>query len=146
MFEVEFMDPTSFRVRLPSGRFLYYRDVRWEMIQSKGEEGWTYMGRVERPDGRVVAARAAIYGAKLFQNWVQAVSCDLIAHAAWLMRKHYGRTLAGNAHDELTYTAPVAEAPQVLEQLLWCMRQRPDWMPTMPLNATGAWGASYADV
>jgi DNA polymerase len=104
------------------------------------------MGREERPDGRVVSARTSIYGAKLFQNWVQAVSCDAIAYAAWLMRKHYGHTLAGNTHDELTYIAPVRHAPGVLDQLLWCMRQRPAWMPNLPLNAEGKWGLSYADV
>ena len=146
MFRVEFTAADSFLVRLPSGRPLYYRDVRWEYIKAKDAEGWTYLGRDERPDGRVVTARVGIYGAKLFQNWVQAVSCDFIAYAAWLMRKHYGHTMAGNAHDELTYVAPRVHAPLVKEQLLWCMRQRPNWMPMMPLDAEGAIGESYADV
>jgi hypothetical protein len=146
MFRVEFTAADSFIVRLPSGRPLYYREVRWEYIKSKDAEGWTYLGRDERPDGRVVTARVGIYGAKLFQNWVQAVSCDCIAYAAWLMRKHYHHTLAGNAHDELTYVTPRVHAPLVKEQLLWCMRQRPSWLPLMPLDAEGAIGESYADV
>lgn len=146
MFIVEFTDVNSFRVWLPSGRCLYYRDIRWEMIKTKGEEGWTYMGREERPDGRVVASRTSLYGAKLFQNWVQAVACDAIAYAAWLMRKNYGHTLAGNTHDELSYIATVSTASAVLDQLIWCMRQRPAWMPNLPLNAEGKWGLSYADV
>ena len=146
MFIVQFIEPTSFVVWLPSGRPLYYRDIRWELIKSKGEEGWTYMGREEKPDGRVIESRNAIYGAKLFQNWVQAVSADCIGYAAWLMRRNYGHTLAGNTHDELNYIAPVSQAALVLEQLLWCMRQRPAWLPTIPLNAEGKWGSSYAEV
>lgn len=146
IFVVEFIDANSFKVILPSGRPLYYRDVRWEYIKTKDAEGWTYLGREERPDGRVVTSRVSIYGAKLYQNWVQAVSCDFIAYAAWLMRKQYGHTMAGNAHDELTYVAHRDHAPLVQEQLVWCMRQRPAWMPDMPLDAEGAFGESYADV
>lgn len=132
-------------VTLLSGRVLYYRDLRWEHIKVKDAMGWAYDGWDEKPDGRVLRTRVSLYPGKLWQNIIQAAACDTIKHAVWLMKRRHGLTLAGNAHDELTYVVPRARGAETLAHLLQCMKTPPPWAATLPLYAEGGVGDNYAE-
>jgi len=48
-------------------------------------------------------------------------------------------------HDAVACIAPAAEAKAAQEYVEECMRWRPEWASTLPLNCESGIGASYGD-
>jgi hypothetical protein len=137
----------TLRVQLPSGRWLYYRDLRTDLID--GEQVTSYMGRDELPDGRVVARRVKLYAGKLFANLVQGTARDIIGWQALQMLRRYGVRPAGHAHDELIYVVHQSLGEFLRDRLLDIMHEAPPWLQDMPLKAEAEKtcpGPSYAHV
>ena len=48
-------------------------------------------------------------------------------------------------HDAVACIVPEAEADEALKYVEECMRWRPDWAQTLPLNCEAGAGKSYGD-
>ena len=121
------------KVRLPSGRFLYYPELR-STIDDRGKQQYRYgSGRTE----------SKVYSGLMDENLVQAIARDVIAEQALTIRQHTGYTPALLVHDELVYVVPEAQAEQHLADINHIMRQPPRWLPGIVLWSEGDIAANY---
>ncbi|QIG66888.1 DNA polymerase I protein [Rhizobium phage RHph_TM3_14A] len=126
------------RIELPNGMFLYYHNLRQEAGGRFGTE-WVfeYAGKKKR-----------IYGGKLLENIVQALARIITMEAAVRVRLRLARLgipLALQVHDELVFVVKKeheAITKLVLEHEL---KQRPAWLPNLPLDCEVGSGPSYGD-
>lgn len=116
-------------IHLPNGTRLYYQDMKFD-----GE--WTYDTGYE--------GRKKIYGPKVLENVIQSLARIVTMEAGVRIRRRIG-PWALQAHDELVYIKPIAEADAAREIVLEELRVRPDWLPRAPLTAECKIGATYAD-
>lgn len=113
---------------LPSGRWLTYRNVKWERysVQVEGQwiekEGW----RFDSPLGH----RADTYGGRLVENATQAISRDILAHALVGLENAGYRTV-GHVHDEA-----IVEGGDI-EGVAKVMCDLPGWAKGLPVAAEG---------
>lgn len=126
------------RIELPNGMFLYYHNLRQETGGRFGTE-WVfdYAGMKKR-----------IYGGKLLENIVQALARIITMEAAVRVRKHLsklGIPLALQVHDELVFV--VLEKYEAVTRFVLDheLKQRPWWLPNIPLNCEVGSGPSYGD-
>jgi DNA polymerase bacteriophage-type len=131
-------------IRLPSGRRLYYRNIRLEPDPERPDrDAITYDG-VDQHTRRWSTVRT--YGAKLVENITQATARDILVDAA--LRMHGGAArLVLSVHDELLFEIDpmqlgtlnsgitLAQAfltgKEVIEMV-------PHWAEGLPIEATGA--------
>jgi hypothetical protein len=117
-------------IRLPSGLYLNYHDLRNEA----GQWWFTYGGKPKY-----------LYGGKMFENIVQALARICVMDAAVRIRKETGEILALQVHDELVYLIREDLAPAFRDYVIGQMRVRPWWGPDIPLDAEGGVGPSYGE-
>lgn len=114
-------------VYLPSGRWLTYHQVKFDRWRDTAEErtkqGWRYSG---------LRGRVDMYGGRLAENIVQAVSRDLLAHAMAEMERR-GLRVVGHVHDEVLIEGGQAELDLAVELI----RTNPSWAEGLPLDAEG---------
>jgi DNA polymerase len=124
--------------RLPSGRFLHYHKPRLvpscdnlgRPIQQITFEGYNS----NATKGPIGWGRWETYGGRLFENVVQAVSCDLQAEA--LIRcEAAGYSIVMHTHDE--GCAEVPEGFGSPEEMCKLMTTRPAWASWWPIRAAG---------
>lgn len=124
--------------KLPSGRSLTYHQPRLvPSAQWEGQLSIQFMGWNSNPQmGPMGWVPMNTYGGRLFENVVQAVARDIMAHGVNLAeRANYPIRL--RVHDEI-----VAEVPkgwgsvEILEQIMGTM---PDWAQGWPIRASGGW-------
>ena len=84
-----------------------------------------------------------MYGGKLVENLCQAVARCVIAEQMLRISKKYHVVLT--VHDAVACIAPAAEAKAAQEYVEECMRWRPEWASTLPLNCESGIGTSYGD-
>ena len=84
-----------------------------------------------------------IYGGKVVENICQAVARCVIAEQMLLIGKKYKVVLT--VHDAVACIAPREEAHQAQQYVEECMRTRPEWAQTLPLNCESGMGESYGD-
>jgi DNA polymerase I-like protein with 3'-5' exonuclease and polymerase domains len=126
------------QILLPSGRKLYYPDLRREVVP----------GRQTRPgnsefiygQGR---GQSFINGPRLCENLVQAIARDVIAEHALIIKQKYGHIPALTVHDELVYVVPEDEADEFLVKVNAVMRTPPTWLPGIVLWSEGDIAYSY---
>lgn len=119
-------DGTWLRIRLPSGRYLCYPNIRIkdDTIQYQGmnqyTRKWQYL---------------STYSGKLFENICQAMSRDILAHNMHTIDKA-GYKIVLTVHDEV-----ICEAPDTAdfnhEHLSELLAANPPWAKDMPLAAGG---------
>jgi DNA polymerase I-like protein with 3'-5' exonuclease and polymerase domains len=129
---------TEKALTLPSGNLLRYRDLHHEYSEKFNTFRWTFM-RGTMPH--------SIYGAKLVENVIQALSFIHIMEVA-LRVKHLTQGLllpAHQVHDELIYIVKAELAEQVKQLVVREMSKAPSWMPRAPLAAEGHIGRTYFD-
>lgn len=107
-------------VRLPSGRRIYYPDLRKEVENGK-HEWWYGLGR----------HKARIYAGKGVENLVQALARDVIAGNALEFKKRTKFNPVLAVHDELVYVVPENYAEVMLKELQSIMRTPPAWWPEL---------------
>ena len=119
-------------VKLPSGLYLQYPDLRKTMVNDKPQ--WDYAIR---------GGRDRIYGAKVFQGLTQATARCVMAEQMLAIQKRYPIQLT--VHDALYLIVPEQEAEEALEFVLSSMRVTPEWLAGCPLDAEGGYGKTLAD-
>ena len=124
------------RMRLPSGRLLYYRRAR--VTQKRWPDGGTtpqieYYGVNKNQVGWLTT-----YGGKLTENAIQATARELMAHATVRAHKE-GWNLNMTVHDELVSE----EADRDHNMLCQLMEDTPSWSSGLPVEAAGFTGQYY---
>lgn len=119
--------------QLPSGLWQRYDGLR-KMTDSEGKSQYEYYTR---------KGMTKIYGGKLVENICQAVARCVIAEQMLLIAKRYKVVLT--VHDAVACVAPEAEAKEAQAFVEDCMRWRPKWAATLPLNCESGVGKSYGE-
>lgn len=125
-------DPRERGFLLPSGLWQRYEGLR------KVDNG-------DKPQYEYVTRKGAvkIYGGKIVENLCQAVARCVIAEQMVRISKRYRVVLT--VHDAVACIAPEAEADEAQRYVEECMRWRPEWAATLPLNCESGVGKSYGD-
>lgn len=129
------------RIRLPSGRFLYYlRPLLQERTMPWKDKAGNRVKRVQityenMEKGRWV--RVTTHPGKLAENVTQAVARDILAHGMTLADRA-GLDIRMHVHDQIVGLAPETLAPDMLGVLIDCMTTLPEWADDkLPLKAAG---------
>jgi DNA polymerase len=123
-------------IRLPNGLYIRYPGLRWE--EEGDKDGFVYdfkRGRSTFPKG--------VWGGAVVENVCQALARIVIGEQMIRVSKKYRPVIT--VHDAIGALAPKAEEKQALAYVEECMRTRPVWAPTLPLNCEAGSGASYGD-
>jgi len=126
--------------RLPSGRFLHYHRPRLEPAEDKLRRGpavkIVFEGyNTNTQKGPVGWIDMETFGGRLFENVVQAVSCDLQAEALHRCEQA-GYPIVLHTHDE--GCAEVPDSPRYnVETMAAIMTSRPSWASWWPIRAAG---------
>jgi DNA polymerase family A len=115
---LSFVKQEPYTVTLPSGRVLSYFDI----IQEEGD----IKARVSKSGNRY-----KFYGAKIFENIVQAIARDCLRDAV-LRIEQAGIPVAFSAHDEVVIEIGKSFPKEEVTAL---MLQSPAWASTLPLGA-----------
>lgn len=126
-------------IRLPSGRSLFYRDVRLDDDDDGFGPRITYMGLNQYTQKW---ERLDTYGGKLVENVTQATARDCMAHVM-LEADDRGHQTILTVHDELLTEPPAAEADARLDDLLGLMAAPIPWAPGLPTKGDGWVGDRY---
>jgi DNA polymerase len=125
-----------FGVKLPNGMYLRYDNLRKERDKKSGRDQFVYdvkKGRTTLP--------TYIYGGKLIENVCQALARIIIGEQMLMVARKYRVVMT--VHDAVGVIAPIEEADKARAFVEACMRMRPKWAPTLPLNCESKIGASY---
>lgn len=125
-------DPRQNGFLLPSGLWQRYESLR------KVDDGQSVQYEYSTRKGVV-----KIYGGKIVENICQAVARCVIAEQMIRISKRYRVVLT--VHDAIACIAPEAEAEEAQRYVEECMRWRPTWAATLPLNCESGIGKSYGD-
>ena len=119
------------RVRLPSGRSLFYAEPRVEPLEKFGRsvESVTYMG-VNQATNRW--ERQDTYGGKLTENIVQTVARDCLG-VAMLRMARAGYDIVAHVHDEIIIDGPAG----ILEDVNRLMAEPISWAQGLILRGDG---------
>jgi DNA polymerase len=126
-------DATRQGFQLPSGLWQRYEGLR-KVVDAEGKAQYEYYTR---------KGYTKIYGGKLTENICQAVARCVIAEQMLKIAKKYQVVLT--VHDAVACIAPEAEAAEAQAFVETCMRWRPEWAATLPLNCESGMGKSYGD-
>ena len=128
----------TMRLRLPSGRHLWYQNMRVESITGElihdGVNSFTKKWGIIRT-----------YGGKLVENVVQAIARDILMEFMRTLHLN-GAKLVGSVHDEVIIETGNHKAQAALE---WCilrarrLEQDVPWLKGLPLDASGWTGERY---
>ena len=125
-----------FGIKLPNGMYLRYDNLRKERDKKSGRDQFVYdvkRGRATLP--------TYIYGGKLIENVCQALARIIIGEQMLMVARKYRVVMT--VHDAVGVIAPIEEADKARAFVEACMRMRPKWAPTLPLNCESKIGASY---
>jgi DNA polymerase I-like protein with 3'-5' exonuclease and polymerase domains len=125
-----------FGIKLPNGMYLRYDNLRKERDKKSGRDQFVYdvkRGRATLP--------TYIYGGKLIENVCQALARIIIGEQMLMIARRYRVVMT--VHDAVGVIAPIEEADKARAFVEACMRMRPKWAPTLPLNCESKIGASY---
>jgi DNA polymerase len=129
-------------IRLPSGRWLYYRNIRLEPDPLRpGRDGITYDG-TDPITKRWTSIRS--WGAKFVENVTQAVARDVMVEAALRIENwkvgdlSLDLKLVLSVHDELVWEAPSGIPDISLQGISSLVETRPAWAQDLPVKAKGS--------
>lgn len=126
-------DPREYGFLLPSGLWQRYEGLT-KTEDSDGKPQYEYRTR---------KGKVKIYGGKVVENLCQAVARCVIAEQMVRISKRYRVVLT--VHDAVACIAPESEAAEAQQYVEECMRWRPKWAITLPLNCESGIGKSYGD-
>jgi DNA polymerase I-like protein with 3'-5' exonuclease and polymerase domains len=118
---------------LPSGLWQKYEGLT-KVFDPEGKAQYQYKTR---------KGVVKIYGGKVVENICQAVARCVIAEQMLKIAKRYKVVLT--VHDAIACIAREHEAKEAQEYVEQCMRWRPTWCQTLPLNCESGVGRSYGD-
>jgi DNA polymerase len=121
-------------IRLPNGLMLRYPGLRWTLAGDKSEMVYdTKRGKTIVPN--------RIYGGKCTENFIQALARIVVGQQMLKIARRY--RVAMTVHDSVVALVPAEEADEARKYIEQCMRTRPVWASTLPLNCESKIGASY---
>jgi DNA polymerase len=126
-------DPREKGFILPSGLWQRYEGLH-KIVDSQGKQQYQYKTR---------KGMVKLYGGKVVENICQAVARCVIAEQILLIKKKYPVVLT--VHDAVACIAPKDEAEDARKYVEECMRSRPAWASTLPLNCESGMGDSYGE-
>jgi DNA polymerase bacteriophage-type len=122
------------RVRLPSGRYLFYAHPANSRANSAKPE---INYRKFKGNAWVVES---LYGGKLSENITQAIARDILAEA--LVRLDVASfSIIGHIHDEIILELPAGEDRE--QEVIEIMTQPPSWAPDLPIAANSTTGLRF---
>jgi DNA polymerase I-like protein with 3'-5' exonuclease and polymerase domains len=113
---------------LPSGLYLNYKDLQ------QTEDGFTYASR---------RGRIKIYGGKVVENLCQAIARCVIGEQMLKISERY--KVALTVHDAIMVVVKEKEQEEAKKYVEECMKWRPSWGLTLPLNCEIGVGYSYGE-
>jgi DNA polymerase len=123
---------------MPSGIPQKYPGIRFSTsVKSVGFAGYSSPEIVY--DTRKGVSR--IYGGKVVENICQGLARCAIGEQMLRIAKRYKVVLT--VHDAVACIAPIEEADEAARYVQECMRWRPHWAQTLPLNCEVKMGDSY---
>jgi DNA polymerase len=131
--EVLEFSPERKGFKLPNGLWQRYEGLR-KQSTPEGYDEFVYKTR---------KGDVKLYGGKLVENVSQALARCVIAEQMIKMSKKYKVVLT--VHDAVACIAPQAQAEEAQQYVEECMRWRPEWAKTLPLNCESGFGRSYGD-
>lgn len=132
-------DENFMRIRLPSGRELFYSKPRLAHGKFENSTEILYMG-VNQKNSKW--SDISTWGGKLVENIVQAVSRDLLCNAmSNLMQAGY--KINFHIHDEVVLEVPNQDKSKNLKNAIELMCALPEWANGLLLNADGFDDAQY---
>ena len=123
----------------PSGIPLRYTNLHKEVTTNIMSNG-----KIRNRDQFVYDTRkgkVGIYGGKVVENICQALARCVIGEQMLRISKRYQPVLT--VHDAVACLAPIEEADEAAAYVQECMRWRPKWAETLPLNCEVKVGDSY---
>jgi DNA polymerase len=122
----------SMLMRLPSGRLLTYRGLRWEQLDVLDDDDQpTGEKTLELTYGRG-HARVKLWAGILVENATQACAADFLRGTLVRLIEHKFDVRL-HTHDEIVLEARAADARQVAAKLRAIMQQGFDWSEGLPL-------------
>jgi DNA polymerase I-like protein with 3'-5' exonuclease and polymerase domains len=119
--------------KLPNGLWQRYEGLRKQSTPQGYDE---YIYKTRKGDVK-------LYGGKIVENSCQSLARCVIAEQMLLISKRYKVVLT--VHDAVACIAPKVEAVEAQQYVEECMRWRPEWAKTLPLNCESGFGNSYGD-
>lgn len=123
----------------PSGIPLRYTNLSKQAIMGVMSNGKTRVREQFTYDTR--KGKVSIYGGKVVENICQALARCVIGEQMLRISKRYQPVLT--VHDAVACLAPIEEADEAAAYVQECMRWRPKWAETLPLNCEVKVGDSY---
>ena len=131
--DVVLFDATQSGFLLPSGLWQRYEGLRG-VLDDKNRVQYEYSTR---------RGMKKIYGGKVVENLCQAIARCVIAEQMVKIAKRYKVVMT--VHDAIACIAKEEEAAEARAYVEDCMRWRPDWCPTLPLNCESGFGKNYGE-
>jgi len=122
-----------FGFRLPNGMFMRYPQLKRILGQTHGYPQYEYKS------GRYGFVR--VYGGKVVENVTQAIARCVVGEQMLRVAKRYKVVLT--VHDAIACIAKEEEAEEAVAYVEECMKWRPDWCLTLPLNCETHYGKTY---
>jgi hypothetical protein len=122
-----------FGFRLPNGMFMRYPQLKRIWGQANGYPQYEYKS------GRYGFVR--VYGGKVVENVTQAIARCVVGEQMLRVAKRYKVVLT--VHDAVACIAKEEEAEEAVAYVEECMKWRPDWCLTLPLNCETHYGKTY---
>ena len=126
-------DPYKAGFLLPSGLWQRYEGID-KVTDSQGNTQFEYPTR---------RGMVKLYGGKVIENICQAVARCVIAEQMIKISQRYRVVLT--VHDAVACIAKEEEKEEALQYVMECMRWRPTWAETLPLNCEASYGYSYGE-
>lgn len=117
---------------MPSGLPLKYMDLRPHDIDERGRKQYIYSTR---------RGVVRIYGGKVVENICQALARCVIGEQMLKVAERYQVVLT--VHDAVACIAREEEKEEAARYVQECMRWRPKWAQTLPLDCEVKYGDSY---
>jgi len=122
-----------FGFRLPNGMFMRYPQLKRILGQAHGYPQYEYKS------GRYGFVR--VYGGKVVENVTQAIARCVVGEQMLRVAKRYKVVLT--VHDAVACIAKEEEAEEAVAYVEECMKWRPNWCLTLPLNCETHYGKTY---
>ena len=119
--------------KLPSGLWQRYEGLK-KVTDPQGNTQYEYKTR---------KGMVKLYGGKIVENICQAVARCVIAEQMLKIGNKYRPVLT--VHDAVACLVPKSEAKEGQKYIEECMRWRPLWAQTLPLNCESGVGESYGE-
>jgi len=126
-------DSTQKGFLLPSGLWQRYDSLQTH-LDAENKKQFVYKTR---------KGMVKIYGGKVVENICQALARCVIAEQMLLMSKKYKVVLT--VHDAVACIAPAEEIKEAQAYVEECMRWRPKWAESLPLDCESGIGESYGE-